>query len=125
MSLLDSRSSTADAIIQGRFIRMVSEDVVKDIDEAQKKYMSSRGFESNEWYSRRNFKASDEGVEYEHLKVHRFVDMKFRNSKNGRSRRKSHQIHNKILWEFYNSFIKQMHFGLTESVKHKLRLIED
>lgn len=124
MSLLDSRKSTEDLILQGRFIRSVSEEVIKDIDQAQKKYMSSRGFERNEWFTKRSFKASDEGIEYTHLKTHRFVDMKIRNSKKGRKNRRNHPIHNKILWEFYNSFIKQMHFGFTESVKHKLRLIE-
>ena len=125
MSLLDSRQSTVDEILQGRFIRSVSQDTAKDIDQAQRKYMSSRGFESNSWYSGRSFIATVNGFEYTHLKKHRFVDMKIRDSKKGRNRRKSHPIHNKIIWHHYNNLIKQMHFGFTEAVKHQLRGMED
>lgn len=125
MSLLDSRQSTVDAILQGRFIRSVSQDTTKDIDQAQRKYMSGRGFETNDWYSGRSFVATTEGFEYTHLKKHRFVDMKIRNSKKGKIKKKVHPIHNRIIWGHYNNLIKEMHFGFTEAVKHQLRSLED
>jgi hypothetical protein len=124
MSLLDSRQSTADAILQGRFIRSVSQDTAKDIDQSQRKYMSSRGFEGNDWYSGRSFIATTDGFEYTHLKKHRFVDMKYWNTKKGRTKRKPHPIHNKIIWNHYNNMIKELHFGFTEAVKHQLRNME-
>lgn len=125
MSLLDSRQQTAEAILQGRFIRSVSQDTAKDIDEAQRKYMSNRGFESNGWFSGRSFIATDDGFGYTHLKKHRFVDMKTRTSKKGTQRRKVHPIHNKIIWNHYNNLIKELHFGFTEAVKEQMRNMED
>lgn len=126
MSLLDSRQSTVDAILQGRFIRSVSQDTTKDIDQAQRKVMSGRGFENNDWYSGRSFIATETGFEYTHLKKHRFVDMKIRTSKKrGRIKKRSHPIHNRIIYGHYNNIIKEMHFGFTEAVKHKLRSLED
>jgi len=125
MSLLDSRQDTSEAILQGRFIRSVSQETVRDIDQAQRKYMSSRGFEKDSWYTGRSFIVTDDGFGYTHLKKHRFVDMKTRNTKNGKVRKKPHPIHNKILWGHYNSMVKQMHFGFTESVKEQLRSLED
>lgn len=124
MSLLDSRQDTSDAILQGRFIRSVSQDTTRDIDQAQRKYMSSRGFEGNDWFSGRSFVATDTGFEYTHLKKHRFVDMKTRNTKNGKVRKKPHPIHNRIIWGHYNNMIKEMHFGFTEAVKQQLRTLE-
>ena len=125
MRLLDTRQQTAEAILQGRFIRSVSQDTAKDIDKAQQKYMSSRGFEGNDWYSGRSFFSFTDGFDYVHLKKHRFVDMKIRMTKNGSSRRKAHPIHNKIIWGHYNNMIKELHFGFTEAVKHQLRNMED
>lgn len=124
MSLLDSRQDTSDAILQGRFIRSVSQDTTRDIDQAQRKYMSSRGFEDNDWFSGRSFVSTDTGFEYTHLKKHRFVDMKTRNTKNGKVRKKPHPIHNRIIWGHYNNMIKEMHFGFTEAVKQQLRTLE-
>ena len=124
MSLLDSRRDIADAILQGRFVRKISKETTQDIDQAQRKYMSSRGFEGDKWYTGRSFVITDVGFEYTHLKKHRFVDMKVRNTKNGKVRQTPHPIHNRIIYQQFNNIIKQMHFGFTESVKNELRNIE-
>lgn len=125
MSLLQSRENLSEQILQGRFIRRVMQDSAKDIDQAQRKYMSGRGFESNDWYSGRGFTITENGLDYTHLKKHRFVDMKMRTSKKGKNRKKSHPIHNRIIWGHYNNIIKELHFGFTNAIKEELRNLEE
>jgi hypothetical protein len=125
MSLLKSRENLSEQILQGRFIRKVLQGTSTDIDKAQQSMMSSRGFESNDWYSGREFVVSENTLDYTHLKKHRFVDMKTRTSKKGQNRKKSHPIHNKIIWGHYNNVIKELHFGFTNAVKEELRNLEE
>lgn len=124
MNRIQSRENFSEQILEKRFTARVLRDTAKDIDEAQRKVMSSRGFESNDWFSDRSFTTTESQLDYSHLKKHRFVDMKFRNSKEGRKRKKNHPVHNRIIWGHYNSMIKQLHFGFTNAVKEELRNLE-
>jgi hypothetical protein len=45
MTPIQSRENLSDQILEGRFIRRVLQDAAKDIDKAQHKYISGRGFE--------------------------------------------------------------------------------
>lgn len=125
MPLLESRENLSQQILERRFIRRVLQDSSKDIDKAQQSYMSGRGFEQNNWYSGRSFQVTENELGYTHLKKHRFNDMKFRTSKKGKNRRKSHPIHNKIIWGHYNNMIKELHFGFTNAVKEELRNLQE
>lgn len=125
MSLINTREQFSDAILEGRFIRKVSQTMTQVIDKAQTAYMSSRGFESDNWYSGRGFVATETGLEYSHLKKHRFVDMKSRNSSKGKVRKKQHPVHNRIIWGHYNNMIKELHFGFTHAVQEELRKLAD
>lgn len=125
MNLAESRERFADDILERRFIRRVMRDSSKDIDQAQRKYISSRGFDNENWNSSRGFIISDDGMEYSHLKKHRFVDMRTRNTKKGKQRKKSHPIHNRIIWGHYNNIIKELHFGFTQAIKEELMKIQD
>jgi len=125
MTPIQSRENGSDQILEGRFIRRVLQDTAKDIDKAQLKYISGRGFENEDWNSGRGFTVSTDTLEYTHLKKHRFVDMKTRTSSNGKVRKKSHPIHNRIIWGHYNNVIKELHFGFTKAVKEELRNLED
>jgi type II secretory pathway component PulJ len=125
MSLIETREQFSDAILEGRFIRRVMQTTATDIDQAQTAYMSSRGFETENWYSGRGFVSSTDGLEISHLKKHRFVDMKNRNTKNGKVRKKQHPVHNRIIWGHYNNIIKELHFGFTHAVQEELRNIQD
>ncbi len=125
MDLLKSRENFSDQIQERRFIRRVLQDTSKDIDRAQRSYISSRGFNNPNWNSGRGFTVTKNEMGYTHLKKHRFVDMKTRNSKNGKKRKKSHPIHNKIIWGHYNNVIKELHFGFTNAIKEELRNIEE
>jgi hypothetical protein len=125
MSLIKSRENLSEQILQGRFIRKTLRDVAVDIDKAQRSVMSSRGFESQDWYNGRGFIVSENAMDYTHLKKHRFVDMKTRSSKKGTKRKKSHPVHNKIIWGHYNNIIKELHFGFTNAVKEELSKLEE
>lgn len=125
MNILDQRDNEAhDSILKKRFIRSVMQEAKEDIDKAQRNYLSSRGFEENDWYEGRGFTVSDDGLEYIHLKKHRFVDMKTRKTKEAIVRKKSHPIHNRIIWGYYNDIIKELHFGFTEEVKNEFKKIQ-
>lgn len=125
MPLLESRENLSQQILERRFIRRVLQDSSKDIDRAQQSYMSGRGFENNDWYSGRSFVVTENELGYTHLKKHRFVDMRTRTSKQGKKRKKSHPVHNKIIWGHYNNIIKELHFGFTNAVKEELRNLQD
>lgn len=125
MSLLDKRAQISEDILKKRFIRRVMQEAATDIDKAQRMYMTSRGFENADWHSGRSFEINDQGLDYSHLKKLRFVDMKTRKTKEGIVRKKSHPVHNKIIWGHYNNIIKELHFGFTEAIKEELRTIEE
>lgn len=124
MNLLQSRENFADQILERRFVKKTLLGTGADINKAQKNLMSSRGFETNDWYSGREFLVSDNTLDYIHLKKHRFVDMKTRTTKKGTNRKKNHPVHNRIIWGHYNNLIKELHFGFTNAVKEELRNIQ-
>ena len=75
MSLQLSRVQTHDAVLEGRFVKMVLEENAKDIDEAIQKKTGS--FNSAFW-TNRNFSVKGTTLEYAHRKEFRFLDMKTR-----------------------------------------------
>lgn len=125
MTPLETRENLSDQILEGRFIRRVLQDTAKDIDQAQQRYISGRGFEGEDWNSGRGFTVNENELGYTHLKKHRFIDMKSRMSSKGKKRKKSHPIHNRIIWGHYNNVIKELHFGFTHAVKEELRKLEE
>jgi hypothetical protein len=117
-----------NTILEDRFIRRVLADTAKDIYNAQRIQMSNRGFQNPDWLTSRSSSVKDTTMELLHLKKHRFVDMKFRETRSGRIRKKTskvHPIHNKIIWGHYNNVIKELHYGFTESVKEEMRKLAD
>ena len=126
MNPIDSREQFSNQILEQRFIRSVLRNTASEIDDAQKQYMSGRGFEKNEWYSGRGFTVSENTMTYSHLSKHRFVDMKYRNSKKGKTKKKTaHPVHNRIIYGHYNNIIKELHFGFTEAVKEEMRNLQE
>lgn len=120
MNLLEKRNEIGEEILKKRFTKRVLGEVANDMAKAQEKIMGERGFEANDWYSGRAFQVSEDSLGYQHLKKHRFVDMKTRKTKEGTKPKKSHPVHNRIIWGHYNNLIKELHFGFTEAVKHEL-----
>ncbi len=120
MSILDKRKGISEAVIKDRFIREQLEEESKEIDKAQESLMSRRGFRDSSW-TKRSFRIDNNKMEYTHLPRHRFVDMKTRNTKSkGRINKKSHPVHNRILFGHANDIIKRLHYGFTQAVKEEL-----
>ena len=121
MNLLQKRTNSNDDILQGLFIQQQLREEAQDIDQAQTNLMASRGFNSQEFYSDRSYSVSDNKMTYTHLAKHRFVDMKSRNTREGKVKKKSHPIHNRILFGHFNNIIKRMSFGYTQAVKEQMQ----
>ena len=124
MGLLSNRSNKSDDVLQGRFVRKVLTETGKDIDQAQSRYMSSRGFSENGWNDR-DFTITDNSLQYSHLKRHRFVDMKTRTVGGVKKSKKSHPIHNRIIYGHYNNLVRELAYGFTEEIKQQLLKMED
>ena len=116
MSLLDNRSETRQAILKGRFIDSVLKKNGREINADIQKRMDAASFRSSFW-SNRNFSTSNGVLTYSHLKQHRFIDMKTRQTANGIIRKKHYAIHNKVLFGHANNVIRELSFGFTQSVK--------
>lgn len=124
-NLLEKRQKTQSEILENKFIRRVFTDTAKDIDTAQRQYMSSRGFQHNEWFDKRGFNVQDNNLEISVMKAHRFADMKTIATKKGTHRKKAHPLYNKIIWGHYNNIVREMAYGYTEAVKAELMSLED
>lgn len=122
-NLLAQRQNNSDDILKGRFVRMQLQKTANDIQEAQEKKMV--GFNSAFWNDRA-FSVTDNELNYEHLKVHRFVDMRTRAKKDGsKVKKKSYAIHNRIVMGNYNNLVRELSFGFTDEVKAQLHKLED
>lgn len=112
--------STTNEILKGRFIKRVFSETSVDIEKAVNKEITSRGFESTEW-SDRSFTVSDSALSYQHLGRHRFVDMKTRNTKQGKKHKKNHPIHNRIIFGHYNNIVRELRYGFTDAVVEQMK----
>lgn len=120
-NLLQNRKSSDNTILERKFIRMKLQETANDIRTAQNKKMSS--FSSSFWNDR-SFSVSDNEMQYEHLKVHRFIDMRTRTKKDGsKVKKKSYAIHNRIVMGQYSQLNKELAYGFTEEIKNQLRNI--
>jgi hypothetical protein len=120
MELLNRNSE--DSILKGRFIKKVLRERGNEINEEVGKRTSS--FASSLW-SRRGISLTDDTLTYKSTKVHRFLDMKRRNTINGKKRKKNYPIHNKIIMGQYTQIIKDLTVGFTEEIKAELRSMGD
>ena len=100
-----------------RFISRVLLEESQDMDQAQRRIMSSRGFSDGKMYNERKYSIQETELVYEHLPEHRFVDMSFRNTSSGKIRKKSHPIHNRVLYGFANNIVRRLTVGYTTVVK--------
>ena len=124
MNILDKRQESSEDILRGRFIRKVFAEAAREIDADQRKYMTAHGFRGSHW-QQRTFNVTDNQLDYEHLKVHRFVDMRTRTTDGGAKKKKSHPIHNRIIFGHYNNIIRELKFGYTDEVKNMLLGLEE
>ena len=117
-NLLANRKSE-DKILERKFVRQKLQETANDIQREQDKRM--RSFNSDFWRNR-TFSVTDNELEFEHLKVHRFADMKTRTLKDGSKRKKkTYGIHNRVVMGQYSQLTKELAYGFTEEIKHQLR----
>lgn len=117
-NLLQLRQNNSDKILEGRFIRMKLAETANDIQQASAKKMA--GFNSAFWKNR-SFNVTDNEMHYEHLKVHRFIDMKTKSQKDGsKTKKKFYPIHNRIVMGQYSQLTRELSFGFTQEIKRQL-----
>jgi hypothetical protein len=123
MNLLANRSQNSDDILKGRFIRQQLQITAKEIEQASSGKMA--GFSSSFWNDR-SFSVTDNEMNYEHLKVHRWIDMRTRANKDGsKNKKKFYPIHNRIVMGQYNQLTKELAYGFTQEIKNQLLKLED
>lgn len=125
--MLDDRNSDA-SVIEGRFVEQVLRDQAASILTDSRREM--RGFSQAKW---RNVKMTVDKntLNYQHLAVHRFIDMKTRKASNykastrkmkgGRQKKGNYPIHNKVIFQHKRFIIKRLSFGFTDEVKAQFR----
>jgi len=107
--------------LEDRFIQQVLREEGNEIKIEQLKFMSSRGFTSTELLTKINTVVNNTTLQHTHLTRHRFIDMKTRNTRQGKIKKKNHPIHNRILFGHMNNVVRRLSFGFTEDVVAQIK----
>jgi len=118
--LRDKRNNTHEDILKGVFISKKLEEHGRSVDTEIQREITKAGFRSAFW-GKRNMSVDDNTLTYEHLAIHRIIDIKTRKSSTGIKRKKNHPIHNRILYGKINTLARELMFGFTQSVKEELQ----
>lgn len=121
---MQNRNQIVNDVLERRYINKVLDEQGKKIMAAQNEIINSRGFNTST-FNNKNARAIEEKLQINVKKLHRFVDMKTRNTKGTVSRKKSHAIYNKIIFGHLNNIIFELQYGFTEAVKEELRRMSD
>lgn len=122
MDLLQKRSKAAEAILKKRYITEVLREEGQEMDKAMLKKMASF---TPETIGKRTFTVNNNTLGYLHAKRLRFIDMKTRQTKKGKKKKKSYPIHNRPIFGVANNIIKRLSFGFTEATKEKLQRLDN
>jgi hypothetical protein len=125
MSLRDSRREVSKEILEGRFIKRVLTQETRSISDDLTKRLAAAGLTAAYWRHVNFSVKGQNNLHYRHLKKHRFMDMKTRNTKNGKVRKENVPIHNKMIYSHLNDIIKELTFGFTDAVKEELKSLEN
>lgn len=115
------RKTDLGRVLEGRFIRKVLSEESADIDAEINKNMS--GF-SNKTNRGRVFNVKDTSLIYDLPLTNRFIDMKHRQTKKGRIKKKHHNVHNRILFGYANNIVGRISYGFTEEVKKEMMKLD-
>lgn len=122
MDLLQSRSKTREALAEKAYIQKVLREEGDTMDKAMRENAVSF---SNETMAKRRFRVEDTTLVYEHEPKHRFIDMKTRETRSGKIKKKNYAIHNRPVYGVLNNIIKRLHFGYVEETKTKMLALVD
>lgn len=125
MSLRNKRNETADAILEGRFIRNVLDKEGKELNQRIDQSITAGNFTSDFW-KQKSFGVIGNGnnLEFRHKKQHRFADMKTRETKEGKIRKKTTMTHNRKVYGSLNNIIRELSFGFTDAVIAEMKSLE-
>ena len=104
-------------MLEGLFIQKVLREEGQSINRAIKQNMV--GF-STETKSGRTFNVDGTTLVYTHKARHRFIDMRTRNTKKGKIKKKNHIIHNRPLFGHIGNLISRLSYGFTDAAKNEL-----
>lgn len=121
MDLVKERSQPSKDLLEKRFIDRILREEATELDHNQTQLMASRGFTNTQLYNTRGFKVANNTLEYTHPTVLRFIDMKTRtNAKGVKQIKKSHPVHNKLLYGMVNNMLRRLQFEYTDRMKKLL-----
>lgn len=121
MSLLEQRSKyNSKDLLEQRFVSHILREELKELDQKQNNLMVSRGFTTSEFYTDRGFTVNDNVATYTHPLELRFVDMKTRNTKTGKIKKKAYPVHNKPLYGMLNNIVFRLSVEFTQRMKDML-----
>lgn len=126
MDIREKRNQTAKEILEGRFVKSVLSKESKELPKDLQKRIYKSGLSSEDWWSKVSFSViGKNNLEYRHLKKHRFMDMKTRNTKEGKIRKKSYPIHNKMIYFHLNDIIRELTIGFTDTIINEMKSLEN
>ncbi|HNP68230.1 MAG TPA: hypothetical protein PKH16_10020 [Aequorivita sp.] len=106
-----------DDVLKGRFMSRILREEGQNIEQAKLKAVSS-------FTSRNNFASQYTNDETKLVMRHpialRFIDMKTRQTKEGKIRKKAHPVHNKIVMGHANNIVRRASFEYTSAMKETL-----
>ena len=106
--------------LENKFISRILLEEGKNMHAAQSRLMGQKGFSSRYLLEQRHFSEEDQKLTYKHARALRFVDMRTRATKQGKVRKISHAVHNRILYGHANNIVRRVSFGFTQEVKEEL-----
>lgn len=105
--------------LKGKFISRILREEAQNIETAKQKVIS--GFRSRSKLGAR-YETKDTTLTMTHPMKLRFIDMKTRNTKDrGKVRKKSHPVHNKIIFGHLNNIVRRLSFEYTSEIKEMLQ----
>jgi len=106
-----------DDILKGRFISRILREEGQNIEQAKLREVSK--FASRNLFAAR-YANNDSKLTMTHPIALRFIDMKTRQTKKGKIRKKSHPVHNKIVMGHANNIVRRVSFEYTSAMKESL-----
>lgn len=119
--LLQKRAKINGDILEKRYIQKVLREEGDDINTEMNKRMN--GF-TEQTKGERNFDVEGTALVYDHPMRLRFIDMKRRQTKHGKTKKKNYPIHNKPLFGYANNIVRRIMYGFTDQVKEEMKAMD-
>lgn len=117
--MVEGRSNTK--LLEDRFIQKILSEEGHNIKQAQIDLMATRGFSSPELFSNLTTQVTGTTMVHTHDVRHRFIDMRTREVKGIKKKKKSHPIHNRILFGHMNNVVRRLSFEFTQDMKETIK----